>query len=594
MPYSGPLNEQERSTFNLYVSEIEFPKGSLILQQGDTGDGVYVIDKGRVRLELDTTETNSDSTLGFLEEGMLLGEFSMLDQLPRSSNAYAETDVKVRFISTRNFKTLCEDHPKLGVTILMNFSRELAGKIRVMNERMSGFIHTDEVDPDVEEMISKAKLAYKTFIDWPEDKVDALLKEIAEAISGRAELFAKETVEETGMGIVEHKIIKIQYAAMEVYKQMTGKHTRGLAEIDPVLMTQEISTPMGVIFGLIPVTNPVSTIVFKVLISLKSRNALILSCHRNAMGVCNAAGEIIQGVLKKHGAPIHLLQWIKVRGSRKLTAMYMSHQDVALTLATGGPSMVKAAYSSGNPAIGVGMGNAPTLVCSDADPDKVAAMVISSKSFDNGIICGSDNNLVVVESLKQKFMEALLKHGAIILTPPEKTRFLAATFDAETKHIRKNKVGQDASKLAAEAGIERDGDFRLIVVQEEKTNLTSQLSNEKLAPVLSLFFVDDEAEGMKICHSIISKEGIGHTAIIHTHNADRIKAYGMAMPASRILVNTPGTMGCIGIGNGLLPSLTLGCGTFAGCSTTDNVNHYNLLNIKRIAYPVESDQSELK
>jgi len=591
MPYSSSLNDQEVSVFNNYVKEISFPRGAQIIRQGDPGDGCYIIETGKVRLELDTTETNSDPTLGFLDEGMLLGEFSILDQMPRSSSAFAETDVSTRFISSQSFKILCLDHPALGVKILTDFSREITGKIRIMNERMSGFLHTDEVDPDVEEMIQDGRKAYKEFMDWPENKVDVLLKEIAETIAERAQEFAKETVSETGMGVVEHKVMKIQFAALEVYKGMAGKHTHGLNEIDPEIKTQEISSPVGVIFGLIPVTNPVSTIVFKVLISLKSRNAIILSCHRNAMGVCNTAGEIIQEILKKHGAPVKLLQWVKVRGSRKKTAMYMTHPDISLTLATGGPSMVKAAYSSGNPAIGVGMGNAPALVCSDADPDKVAEMVIGSKSFDNGIICGSDNNLVVVDAVKEDFVEALQKHGAIILTPPEKTRFVAATFDADSKHIRKDKVGQDAMKIAAEAAIERDGEFRLIVVPEDKNHLESEVANEKLAPILSLFTVDDEEEGMELCKSIISKEGTGHTAIIHTHDKDRIQAYGMSMPASRILVNTPGTQGCIGIGNGLLPSFTLGCGTYAGCSTTDNVNFHNLLNIKRIAYPIMDSDS---
>lgn len=554
------------------------------------GDGCYIIDKGKVRLELDTSETNSDSTLGYLEEGMLLGEFSILDKLPRSSNAFADTDVSTRFISTGNFQKLCVDYPQIGVKILMDFSREVTGKIRVMNERMSGFLHTDEVDPDVEEMIRDAGLAFREFMAWPEKKVDILLKDIAETIAGRADAFAQETVKETGMGVVEHKIIKIQFAALEVYKEMSGKHANGLNMIDSLNKIQEVASPVGVIFGLIPVTNPVSTIVFKVLISLKSRNAIILSCHRNAMGVCNTAGEIIQEILKKHGAPVKLLQWIKVRGSRKKTAMYMTHPDIALTLATGGPSMVKAAYSSGNPAIGVGMGNAPALVCSDADPDKVSAMVIGSKSFDNGIICGSDNNLIVVSSIRDEFIKALEKHGAIILTAPEKTRFIAATFDADSHHIRKDKVGRDAMKIAAEAAIERDGKFSLIVVPEDEDYLESPMANEKLAPILSLFTVADEQEGLELCRSILKKEGTGHTAIIHTNDEDRIKAFGMAMPASRILVNTPGTQGCIGIGNGLLPSFTLGCGSYAGCSTTDNVSFHNLLNIKRIAYPIESNE----
>ncbi len=590
MPYSSSLNDQERSVFNTYVKEINFPRGSQIIRQGDMGDGCYTIDKGKVRLELDTSETNSDPTLGFLEEGMLLGEFSILDKLPRSSNAFADTDVSTRFMSTNNFQKLCVEQPQIGVKILMDFSREVTGKIRIMNERMSGFLHTDEVDPDVEEMIRDAGLAFREFMDWPEKKVDILLKDIAETIAGRAEAFAQETVKETGMGVIEHKITKIQFAALDVYKEMSGKHANGLNLIDPLSNIQEVASPVGVIFGLIPVTNPVSTIVFKTLISLKSRNALILSCHRNAMGVCNTAGEIIQEILKKHGAPVQLLQWIKVRGSRKKTAMYMTHPDISLTLATGGPSMVKAAYSSGNPAIGVGMGNAPALVCSDADSDKVAEMVIGSKNFDNGIICGSDNNLIVVSSIRDKFIKALEKHGAIILTTAEKTRFIAATFDADSHHIRKDKVGQDAIKIAAEAAIERDGKFSLIVVPEDENYFESPMANEKLAPILSLFTVADEQEGLELCRNILRKEGTGHTAIIHTNDKDRIKEFGLAMPASRILVNTPAAQGCIGIGNGLLPSLTLGCGTYAGCSTTDNVSFHNLLNIKRIAYPIESNE----
>jgi acetaldehyde dehydrogenase/alcohol dehydrogenase len=263
--------------------------------------------------------------------------------------------------------------------------------------------------------------------------------------------------------------------------------------------------------------------------------------------------------------------------------MLMRHKDIAFILATGGPSMVQAAYSSGTPAIGVGPGNAPVFVCGDADPEAVAQMVIDSKSFDNGILCGSENNLVVDVSVRQAFITALKGHGAAVLTPDETSRFTAFAFSPKTGRLQLSVIGQTAEKIAQEAGIQRGGPIRLIVAPLELDALHGPYGREKLAPILSLFTAGDEEGGFAICRQLLTSEGAGHTAIIHTGNQDLVDRFGLEMPAGRILVNSPGSQGCCGISTGLTRSATLGCGTFGGSSTSDNVTYTHLRNIKRVA-----------
>ncbi|UCD28554.1 MAG: aldehyde dehydrogenase family protein, partial [Planctomycetota bacterium] len=495
----------------------------------------------------------------------------------------AHTDVTARWLSTKNFQELCDKHPKIGMAILTEFGRDLTHKIRTMNDRMANYISTEKVPLSVDEMIARAVVARKAFEDWSEKRIDALLKDIAEAIADKAQELAEKSVEETKIGVAAHKVLKIRFASLDVYKMLVNKPGMGILKTDDQLKVTEIASPMGVVLGLIPLTNPVPTLVFKTLICLKSRNALILSCHHNAMGVGSQAGDIIQDMLCRHGAPVDLVQWIKERTSRRTTSLYMMHKDVSFILATGGPSMVKAAYSSGTPAIGVGPGNAPTWICSVADPDKVAEMVVGSKSFDNGVICGSENNLVVDVSIRESFIEALKKHGAAVLEPDEIDRFTEHVVNPETQRLHREVVGQSAQSILAKAGIECNGDIRLIVIPLKRDRIKGPYGYEKLAPVLSLFTADGEVEGMALCKEILANEGTGHTAIIHTNDEKLAELFGLEMPVSRSLVNCPGSQGCIGMVNGLIPSLTLGCGTFGGTSTTDNVSYTHLVNIKRIA-----------
>lgn len=583
MPFLSALQGEELGIFEQYLSPVQFPRNSCIMREGDPGDGCYVIDEGTIRLELQNVETDTDSVLGFLEAETFLGEFSLLDGRPRSATAYAHTDVRGRWFAKESFEEICQSHPRIGLIISTALGQDLTGKLRDFNKRLSGYIFADQIDEDTHQMVARAVKAQQSYEDWPEDRVDALLADVAQAIAERAQELAEATVAETGMGKAEDKVTKIQLASLEVYKTIAGHSAAGLLKTDPETQVTEIASPAGVVLGLIPVTNPVPTIVFKVLVTLKGRNAIILSCHRDALGVGSKAWDIIRDVLENHGAPRDLVQTIQRRSSRQKTMMYMHHPEVKLILATGGTSMVKAAYSSGTPAIGVGPGNAPVLICADADLSKAAQAVIASKSFDNGVICASENNLVVVASVHDDFIRMLELHGAIILRPDEKNRLTAQVFDPHSLGLNKSIVGKSAQFIADCSAIRRSKDVRLIVVPIKQDELQGPYGHEKLAPIVSLCTVNDEMEGLQVCRQILTNQGQGHTAIIYTESRELMQQFGGEIPAGRILANAPGSQGCIGIGTGLTPSFTLGCGTFGGNSTTDNVTYTHLINIKRLA-----------
>ena len=583
MPFLDILKEEELGgVLEKYLVPVRFPRDACIMRQGDPGEGCYIIDEGTVRLEVRNLETDTDSVLGFLEPIIFVGEFGLLDGKPREATAYAHTDVKARYFSKQSYDELCENYPRMALTIATTLGQNLVEKLREANEKVAGYIFTGDIDRDTDEMVDRAQKAQRLFASWTEDRVDALLKEIAEAIAAKAEELATATVTETKMGIVADKVIKIRFASLDVYKGVAGHLATGFLT-DSQARISEIACPVGVVFGLIPVTNPVPTIVFKTIICLKGRNALILSCHRDALGVGRQTCDIIRSVIERCGAPQDLVQPVLRRSSRQKTVMFMSHPGVALILATGGASMVKAAYSSGTPAIGVGAGNAPVLICADADIPKSAQGIVKSKSFDNGIICGSENNLVVVSEIRDEFIKQLEASGAVILTADEKNRFTPEVFESDSPTLKKAMVGKSAQFMANQAGIHRDSDIHLIVVPTRLDELKGPYGHEKLAPILSLYTVNDEVEGIQFCKQILDSQGSGHTAVIYTKDRELMSKFGQEIDASRILVNAPSSFGCIGIGTGLTPSFTLGCGTFGGTSTTDNVTYTHLLNIKRLS-----------
>ena len=527
-------------------------------------------------------ETDSENVLCYLGPGDIVGEFGLLTDIPRAASAYAHKDIELYWFSKKSFSDLQLQNPDLALKFLLFLSKNLTQKMIQQNQKMSEYLFNSVLDKETDEMIAWAMEAQQEFVKWPENKIDLLLKEIAQIISIHAKELAEINVADTKIGVVEDKIVKINFACHEILETLLNH--QGIGFLPGGTQVQEIASPMGVIFGIIPITNPVSTIVFKTLICIKARNALIFSCHRDALHLGNRVGELIQEALDRHKAPKKLIQWISKRSDRKKTAMFMRHKNISFILATGGPSIVQAAYSSGTPAIGVGAGNAPVLICENANLADAAQFIIQSKSFDNGVICGSENNLVVVQSIREKFIEQLEYFGAHILSQNEKEKFRKLFFDVESQQIKREFIGKLAKYIAQSLDIPFKNPPRLLIVSAEENELIGPLGREKLAPVLSLFTVDNTKNGFMLCKQILEQQGIGHTAVIHTRDKDIARQFGLEMPASRILVNASAAQGCIGIKTGLIPSMTLGCGTFAKNSTTDNVTYTNIFNIKRLAF----------
>lgn len=585
------LESGAREVVGRCLHPVQFAKGQCLMRAGEPGDGCYLIDDGVVRLELHQTDTDSERVLCHLEAGAVLGEFSLLDGQPRSASAYADTDTRARWLSRSDFDRTCVERPDVGVQLLTALGRQLTTKLRQQNNQVAEHIFGEEADRDTNEMVARAVAAQREFAAWPEERVDALLRDVASAIAASAVELAEANVSESGIGVAADKVVKIRFSCDQVFESLAGRQAIGVLRDDATRGVCEIAAPMGVVLGIIPVTNPVSTIAFKTIIALKSRNALILSCHRDAMKVGDMTGRLVLAALERHGAPADLVQWIRSRTDRRKTAMLMQHPDVALILATGGPSIVEAAYSSGTPAIGVGAGNAPVLICGDADLAAAALRVVGGKSFDNGVICGSENNLVVVESVAGEFVRHLEAQGAAVLTADEIHRLTAVAFEAEHGGLRRDVVGKSAAFLAERAGISRRHPIRLLVAHVPREEVRGPYGHEKLAPILSLFTVPDVEAGFAFCQCVLEQQGIGHTAIIHTGSEEAARRFGLEMPASRVLVNVDGSGGCIGLGTGLTPSLTLGCGSFGGNSTSDNVTYSHLLNIKRLARGREAGQA---
>jgi acyl-CoA reductase-like NAD-dependent aldehyde dehydrogenase len=538
-----------------------------------------------VRIQSEREEIDSEPVLGFVDAGNVLGELGLLDGQPRAASAYANEPVEARRFAAGVLDGLAESDPALAVDIIRYLGGGAASKLRVVNEKLihGVMVSVAEEDPEVELLVTNAQRAQADFAEWPEEKVDAMLQAVAVAVSERAQEFAENTVKVTRLGNAPDKTRKNNMASLGVFQAMASKTGSGIMSSDPESKIHSIAAPVGVVFGLIPVTNPVATAVFKSLISLKARNAIILSFHRSAGALAGPVGDLMRGALEQHGAPADLIQWVKDRNSRKKTAMFFEHPGVSLILATGGKSMVKAAYSAGKPAIGVGPGNAPALICSDADLGHAAGSVVASKSFDNGLICGAEHNLVVPDGIYEPFVTTLEAVGAAVLNEAEAQALIDTMIVPGKPALRRKAIGQSAADIAAWCGIERDYPIMLIVVPTRDVSEDNFFAREKMAPLLGLFRVPDEDAGQKLSRQLLELEGKGHTAIIHSKDPERIRRFAIAMPASRILANSPGSQGVVGLTTGLSPSLTLGCGTYGGTSTTDNVTFTHLTNVKRLA-----------
>jgi acetaldehyde dehydrogenase/alcohol dehydrogenase len=583
---SDALTAAEQGILNGAMETIRFSAGTCIFRTGMSGDGCYVIAQGDVRLELENLRhIDTECVLGYLKAGSLLGEMSLLDELPRSVSAFAETDVVARRLSAVALRNISASHPQIGVALFRALGRDVSLKLRRSNDRIAELSSAMPDDPEVDQMVVLAGEAQRQFETWTEHRVDALLQAVAQAVARNAESLAVATVQETRIGNVADKTCKNLHASLDVYRSLAGKIGAGVICRDLERHVTEIASPAGVVFAILPITNPVATAVFKTLISLKARCGIILSFHRACLGVGGAVCDIMERVLTEHEAPANLMQWVRSRSSRNKTAKFMGHPGISLILATGSLGLVKAAYRSGPPALGVGPGNTPVYIAADAEIEGVARCIISSKPYDNGLICGAEHNLVVEAEVRDALVAALEQHGAAVLNPDEAKQFAAQALRPDGRSFIDLIIGQDAKTIAAAVGILRSGFIKLIVVPVpiDAVEDGSPFAREKLAPLLSLFTVRGNDDGFALCRRILATEGAGHTAIIHTQSRERADQFGLAMPAGRILVNTPGVQGICGITTGLTPSYTLGCGTWGGNSTTDNVSYRNLQNIKRLA-----------
>jgi acetaldehyde dehydrogenase/alcohol dehydrogenase len=591
-----PKNELSAEDWQVLVSHLEvvrFSAGDCIFRMGSPAAACYLIEEGEVRIEVEGGELESGTVLAYLGAGSLLGELGLLDGQPRSATACAQSSVAMRVITAQALENLMRTHPRIALRFVSALAKGAAQKLRSTTRRLAEKLAADSPHPAVDPIVARAVAAQHTFNDWTDERVDGLLLALATAIAEHAQDLARLSVKVTRIGNVRDKTLKNKFASLGIYGSLAGKPTHGPLSTDPKRKVTEFASPVGVIFALVPMTNPVATAAFKTMISLKAHNALILSFHRTCQRVADAVGAVMLGVLEANGAPLDLVQCVRERKNRRITERFMRHRGVGLILATGGAGMVKAAYSSGKPAIGVGPGNAPALICADADLERAAKQVVMSKSFDNGLICGAEHHLVVDARVRDEFVAALERHGAAVLGEEDAQEFRSKVIDASGNTLRSEIVGQTAQSIADDTGIRRGYAIRLLVVPTDSPSPTDPFAGEKLAPLLSLFTVRDYEHGVEVCRMLLAQEGAGHTAIIHSRDNGLIERFSETMPASRILVNAPGSHGSGGMTTGLEPSFMLGCGTFGGNSTTDNITYRHLLNIKRVAHHLERKEQEL-
>lgn len=446
----------------------------------------------------------------------------------------------------------------------------------------------------IQEVRAKVDKAYNAFLKYrtySQQQVDAIVEAMAAAGRANALKLAQMAVEETGYGNVKDKLAKNLLCADLLSRSIQGMKTRGVLRELPEQKVVEYGEPMGVVAAIAPTTNPTSTAIYKSIISLKAGNSVVISPHpRSKNSTCYTADLLCRAAVDA-GAPEDIIQCLASPTTEGTTAL-MRHDRVAVILATGGSGMVKAAYSSGKPAFGVGPGNVPVLLEKSADvPDAVAKVVIG-KSFDYGTVCSSEQNLITCRALRDAVLAELRKNRAFLCNDEQK-QALAKVLFTSSGGISPRCVGQSPQKLAKLAGFSVPEDAAILVVEIEGVGKFHPLSAEKLSPVLAVCFVEDFEAAMKACEEILRFGGLGHTCVIFSKDEARIREFAGRMPAFRVLVNTSAPQGSVGITTSLQPSMTLGCGAMGGNSTGDNVGPQHLINVKRLAYWIRRPEDAL-
>jgi acetaldehyde dehydrogenase (acetylating) len=435
---------------------------------------------------------------------------------------------------------------------------------------------------EARELAKRAKHAWLELAEYSQERIDGIITAMADAATRHAEAFARLAVEETGYGVVEDKVQKNLFSSQKVYEFIRPMKTVGVVARNEDRRVVEIAEPFGVVAAVVPSTNPTSTAIYKILIALKARCSIVLSPHPAAVKCITRVAEVMDEAAEAAGAPAGAITWmtaVTLEGTQEL----MKHRDVAVILATGGMGLVRAAYSAGKPAYGVGPGNAPAFVERTANIRKAVHDIITGKTFDNGVLCSAENSVVVDEPIAEEVKREFQSQGGYFMTVAE-IDAVARNLVTPQRLPNPALVGKSAVHIAQKCGITVPGETRVLLAPLAGVGRDHPLSIEKLCPVLSYYVVRDWKEGCERCKQILKYGGMGHTMSIHSQNEQVILEFGLHKPAFRIVVNSPTTHGSVGLSTGLDPAMTLGCGGFGGNITSDNISPRHLLNIKRLAY----------
>ena len=429
----------------------------------------------------------------------------------------------------------------------------------------------------------QSEKAQKILRTFSQEQLDKIVEAVAKAFSAEAQELAEMAVQETGFGNVKDKITKNRFASETVAKAVRDMKTVGVLAQREKLW--EVGVPVGVIAGIVPSTNPTSTVCYKAIISLKAGNTIVFSPHPKALQCTLKAVQIVAAAAEKAGAPagsVSCLTMGAMAGCQEL----MTAPEVRLILATGGPAMVKAAYSSGKPAIGVGAGNGPSYIHRTAKVNCALRKILSSKTFDNGTVCASEQSIIVEKDMEEAVIREAKALGFYFMSEAEASSLAKLLFKGNGA-LSPDVVGKEAKKLAAMAGFSVPDGTKVLVAREEEAGPTRPYSMEKLCPVLAFYVMESEMEVIRKVQQVLDHEGAGHTFSIHCEDKDTVRKFALQVPVSRFLVNAPAAQGGIGAETGLFPALTLGCGAVGGSSSSNNISPLDLINIRRVAWDTE-------
>ena len=436
-------------------------------------------------------------------------------------------------------------------------------------------------------LAKQAEVAQEVLGKMTQAQLDAIVRAVAESFEAHAEELARQAVEETGFGNAGDKTVKNRFASRYVFEAVRDMKTVGVLNENRQEKLWEVGVPVGVIAAIVPSTNPTSTVCYKAMIALKAGNAIVFSPHPKALKCTLAAARIVAEAAERAGAPrgsVGCLTIPSLDGCKEL----MAAEQVRLILATGGPAMVKSAYSSGKPAIGVGAGNGPAYIHRSADVERAVSCILRSKDFDHGTVCASEQSIIVEKSMEQAVRQEATKQGFYFMSTDEAGR-LARLLFRPTGALNPEIVGKPAVKLAEMAGFPVPAGTRILVAREQEAGPTRPYSMEKLCPVLAFFVMDSEDAVLEKVVEVLTHEGSGHTFAIHAEDEAVIRKFALRVPVSRFLVNTPAALGGIGATTGLFPALTLGCGAVGGSSSSNNISPLDLINIRRVAWGKEGN-----